>query len=263
MSKSSKKSNNKNKAKQEAHKRLKRIRLNIARANQCETPLSSFLLRTSIHPSSCQDDEDCTNFDLAFQPLHPGKNQDIVMVHEKGCIQFHKDPLKDCVLESCLALFQANMAELYKQSSWGLNIHEKREELKHCHARFLIVKSCKDDSNNEGNDQEKVLAFSHFRFEVDDEDNPSQEVLYLYEIQIDSSLQRNGLGKRLMDIIERIAQEMKMRKVVLTVFKHNQNAMRFYERLNYMIDDTSPSQFGEHADYEILSKVVFNGGNEG
>lgn len=272
-SRTSKKSNKKNKTKQETHKRLKRIRMNVARANQCENPLSLLVLPPPSKPCSSSslvlettDDDLLATFEMNFQPIDPDKEQ--ITTH-KVCIQFHKCPLREKVLESCLGLFQANMAEMYQQSSWGLNLNEKREELTHTRARYLIVTKCckekecsSDDSNLEGDDQDRVLAFSHFRFEVDDEDDPSQEVLYLYEIQIDSMVQRNGLGKRLMHVIELMAQQMKMRKVMLTVFKHNQNAMKFYERLNYTIDATSPSQFGENADYEILSKVVYDDESE-
>ena len=41
--------------------------------------------------------------------------------------------------DEMMELFHMNMSELYKQSSWGLNMEEKKEELQHHKARFLIV----------------------------------------------------------------------------------------------------------------------------
>ncbi len=169
-------------------------------------------------------------------------------------IKFHNSPLPPQILDSCLNLFKANMGTMYEKSSWGLDMKAKREELTHPNARFLIATF---DKQRDGDDD--VLAFAHFRFEVDDDDQPTREVLYLYEIQISSASQRSGLGKRMMQILEIVAMQMKMRMVMLTVFKNNQNAMKFYLKLKYQIDEISPSQFEEEADYEIMSKCVYKG----
>mmetsp|Transcript_31252 Transcript_31252/g.42329 ORF Transcript_31252/g.42329 Transcript_31252/m.42329 type:complete len:93 (-) Transcript_31252:59-337(-) len=66
-----------------------------------------------------------------------------------------------------------------------------------------------------------------------------------------------------MLVLERIAMQFGMKKVMLTVFKCNAVAMSFYvEKMGYQVDDTSPSCFGEDCSYEILSKVL-NGLNGG
>jgi ribosomal protein S18 acetylase RimI-like enzyme len=148
--------------------------------------------------------------------------------------------------ESILALFMDNMGEMYKESSWGLETEEKTEELKHPNARFLLV----DDASG------RLAGFVHFRFDYDDCDAPSQGVLYVYEIQIGELFRRQGLGKTLMQISERIASKAQLSKVMLTVFKKNQAAMDFYKGLAYEIDESSPSKHNEPADYEILSRRV-------
>ena len=44
---------------------------------------------------------------------------------------------------------------------------------------------------------------------------------------------------------------------MLTVFKANEDAVRFYERLQYEIDETSPSRCGvSTSSYEIMSKPL-------
>ena len=147
----------------------------------------------------------------------------------------------------CLDLFERNMGELYRNSSWGLDMEEKLTELRHDKARFLLLLD----------DNEKLAGFVHFRFEYDEEESPSCAVLYIYEIQIESIYRRCGIGKRLMNIPERIARNESMLKVLLTVFKSNQEAMSFYtKKMGYNIDETSPTKFGESADYEILSSLV-------
>jgi ribosomal protein S18 acetylase RimI-like enzyme len=42
-------------------------------------------------------------------------------------------------LEACLDLFMANMADMYRQSSWGLNKAQKRRDFKHPQARFILL----------------------------------------------------------------------------------------------------------------------------
>ena len=165
-----------------------------------------------------------------------------------------KDPAADAYqlawgspsLDDCSKLFQANMTDLYKQSSWGLDLEDKKEELSHSKARFVSLRA-------EGG---ALAAFLHFRFVMDDDENPSCVVLYVYELQIDKEHQRKGLGRRLMCLVEQLAAATNMTKVVLTVFRANKGAMEFYEKLGYTVDETSPSQHGEWTDYEILSKVV-------
>ena len=58
-----------------------------------------------------------------------------------------------------------------------------------------------------------------------------------------------------MLILEMVALTYDLPKLMLTVFKNNRAAMRFYtEKLNYVIDDSSPSKFGDSDEaYEILS----------
>jgi ribosomal protein S18 acetylase RimI-like enzyme len=151
------------------------------------------------------------------------------------------------MFEELLSLFERNMGELYKNSSWGLDTEEKSAELKHAKARYLLVETSK------GN---QLAGFVHFRFVYDDEEQPTEAVLYVYEIQIDEKFRRQGLGKKLMGISEQIGAKAEVSKVLLTVFKSNQAAMEFYKRLDYGIDYSSPSNHNEPADYEILSKSV-------
>ena len=159
------------------------------------------------------------------------------------CATSHQ--LRDGQFNDFLDLFRRNMAKLYETSSWGLNMEEKALELKHDKARFLLL------SNNE-NDEKKLAAFVHFRFEYDDEESPSCAVLYVYEIQIEEGYRRHGVGRRLMGILEAIAAKQEMSKILLTVFKANHDAMKFCEKLGYTVDDTSPS----NEDYVILSRTI-------
>lgn len=80
-------------------------------------------------------------------------------------------------------------------------------------------------------------------------------MLYVYELQVGASCRRLGLGEHLMKILELVALQFDMTKLMLTVFKNNHGAMGFYRsKLGYDIDENSPSKFGNADEsYEILS----------
>uniref|UniRef100_T1IYE8 N-alpha-acetyltransferase 40 n=1 Tax=Strigamia maritima TaxID=126957 RepID=T1IYE8_STRMM len=141
-----------------------------------------------------------------------------------------------------LALTRENMHTLsYEQSEWGWSEKVKLEELTNKKAWYLIVRT--PDGQN--------VAFVHFRFDLD----YGIEVLYCYEIQLNESVRRVGLGQYLMLILELIAKQNRMKKVMLTVFKHNVVGRSFFaKKLRYEVDETSPSC--RRTSYEILSKKM-------
>ncbi|CAH0487655.1 unnamed protein product [Peronospora farinosa] len=159
--------------------------------------------------------------------------------------------LSEATRASVVALFENNMKTLYQTSDWGYNSIAKHTELFEDDARYLLVY---DESDLVSNALTSLVGFAHFRFVEDD----GALVLYLYEIQLATRVQRHGLGKFLMQLLLLVARKQGMELVVLTVFKNNTEAMKFYrEQLGFEIDETSPSACGDDSqDYEILSKSV-------
>lgn len=74
-----------------------------------------------------------------------------------------------------------------------------------------------------------------------------------YEMQVEQSHQRKGLGAYMLSLLEKTAALWHMEFTVLTVLKNNPDAMKFYERLGFVVDESSPPK-SENAPYEILSK---------
>lgn len=145
-----------------------------------------------------------------------------------------------------LDLFERNMGDLYRKSSWGLDLQQKADDLAHRRARHLILYDEKDN----------VAAFCHYQFDYDDEENPERVVFYVYELQIEENYQRMGLGTKLMKCMEYLAQSADLDSVLLTVFFENVAAMAFYQNLGYEVDVSSPSKFNQREDYEILVRKV-------
>ncbi|XP_033191702.1 N-alpha-acetyltransferase 40 [Bombus vancouverensis nearcticus] len=140
-------------------------------------------------------------------------------------------------------IMERNMKSLYEQSDWGWDSVAKQKQLTEPTAWYLVATS-----------NEKFVGFSHFRFDID----YREEVLYCYEMQLESTVRRKGLGHFMMSALEAMASKNKMRKVVLTVLKLNPSAMQFFYSLGYKMDKTSPPA-SDQLDYIILSKAVDSG----
>merc|ERR1711936_1234598 len=140
-------------------------------------------------------------------------------------------------------LMQRNMKEMYVKSEWGWNEANKKAELMEGAAWYLLAREAETN---------KPVAFSHFRFDMDHDD----DVLYCYEIQLEESVRRKGLGKFMMKVLELMMMKADLLKIMLTVFKHNDVASKFFkEVLKYDIDETCPyDTVYEQFDYEILSR---------
>ncbi|XP_063991582.1 N-alpha-acetyltransferase 40 [Diachasmimorpha longicaudata] len=134
-------------------------------------------------------------------------------------------------------IMERNMKSMYEKSKWGWNTSSKRNELTDPLAWYLTARA-----------GDELVAFSHFRYDLDDK----VEVLYCYELQLEEKVRRKGLGRFMMKCLEDLAADSCMKKVVLTVFKHNPEARSFYEALGYKLDRTSPGDW-ESLDYIIIS----------
>eukprot|EP00116_Pleurobrachia_bachei_P005675 sb/3465937/ len=103
----------------------------------------------------------------------------------------------------------------------------------------------------------KVIAFAHFKFDFDEE----EEVLYCYEVQVVDEMRSKGVGKFMMQILELIGSTTSMKKMMVTVFKHNSRSIHFFKDvLKYTDDETSPRycdplEESEYC-YEIMSKPL-------
>ncbi|CAM9408053.1 unnamed protein product [Sphacelaria rigidula] len=119
-----------------------------------------------------------------------------------------------------------------------------------------------------GQGEARLAGYCHFRFAWDADENDDgegvggkEDVLYVYEIQVAPWATRRGLGRRMMQALELLANRHFMTKVMLTVFKENEQAMSFYTtKMRYCVDKDSPSNWDQPDEvYEILSKPTRHG----
>lgn len=163
-------------------------------------------------------------------------------------LQFKKSyALTPAEKKSLLNIFVTNMEGLYQQAGWGWDLAKEQKELFHITSRFLYLT---DRTKND-----EIVGFIMFRFEWDDEDEPEHPVIFVYQLQVESSSQHLGLGSYFMALMEQVSNRCKMWKIMLTCFKENRKAFNFYiNKIHYGIDVNSPSRGGyEEETYEILS----------
>lgn len=153
--------------------------------------------------------------------------------------------LKSAQKAVMMDILRDNMRIMYEAAGWGWKEVDKRKEVFDRRSRFLFISDPATES---------ILAYTVFRFEWDDEDEPEYPVVYCYELQVHQSAQKMGMGLVLMQMLQAIAKHLKFRKTALTCFKANTAAMNFYRKAGFDIDSCSPSKYGEMDEcYEILS----------
>jgi ribosomal protein S18 acetylase RimI-like enzyme len=130
----------------------------------------------------------------------------------------------------------------------------KQEEMSDPNGRFLLL----SDSTKISDKESPAAAFLYFQFLMEDslEADESVPVLYVLELAVERAFQGLGLGRSLMASAERIASSQGMEKVVLTVFKNNLAARKFYAALGYTVDEISSDEDDPSSSTLILSKSM-------
>ena len=186
-------------------------------------------------------------------------------------------------LGACFRLIEESSGEAYADSSMGWSPTKKRKEMKLPDLRYFLLRggaasAIEDGGEWEGNkgkgggvgegakegdgdgqsEEEggRVQGFASFMLTYED----GHEVIYLYEIHLSPALRGQNVGEALMRLVEEGGRRAGVSKAMLTTFKSNGGARRFYERLGYEEDEYSPrprkmrNGVVKEADYVILSK---------
>ncbi|MCJ1357876.1 MAG: hypothetical protein MMC33_007872 [Icmadophila ericetorum] len=157
-------------------------------------------------------------------------------------------------LNDCFRLIESTSASQYTQSSLGWKPKHKAKEMVLPDMRYLLVRRAGSDLTD---------GFLSFMLTYED----GHEVIYCYELHLDSSSRGCGLGTHLMGIMESVGRKVGVEKSMLTVFLENAAAVRFYERLGYGLDEFSPQPRRVrnrviNPDYVILSKALRSKGSD-
>ena len=164
--------------------------------------------------------------------------------------------------EACFGLIELTSSNAYDGSSVGWSPSKKRMEMKLPDMKYLIARrtSRSEKQKDESEPAKPILGFLSFMVTYED----GKEVIYCYEIHQSPEAQGLGLGRQLMMTCEDIGRRVGLEKIMLTVFKSNTKAMRFYERCGFGVDEYSPEPRRlrngtvKEPDYLILSKMLDN-----
>lgn len=164
--------------------------------------------------------------------------------------------LSDHEFDECLNLIASSSANDYASSSIGWSPKKKHKEMKLPDLRYILL-----IHPNPPPAADPVQGFLSFMLTYED----GHEVVYCYELHLAPALQRLGIGKHLMGVMEQVGMNVGVDKSMLTVFVKNQAASRFYEKLGYSTDDYSPEPRKlrngtvKLPTYTILSKSLRDG----
>jgi len=128
------------------------------------------------------------------------------------------------------------------EAEFGWKEKDKKEEMWSDHAWYLLART----------EEGKAVAFSHFRYDMDYDD----EVVYCYEIQVEKGYQRKGLGRFMMKVLEMLCLKADMLKLMVTIFKKDLPQAEFFKKaLKFEMDETSfVDTVNEQFEYEILCR---------
>jgi GNAT superfamily N-acetyltransferase len=240
-----------------------RSELLIIKAKQVEDPLSDLQnllcfsvkahnLKSSLaEKSSGPHQEDCFSTRSKDQGSCEDTNSPTTQNAEKNDIilSFKFEHLKSSAhmissgfMVWAFELIKSSLKALY-EPVWGWDDSKKMAQLQAASSRFIVAIT---EKNTE---RQTPAAFINYRLESYD----GSPACYLYEVMVDPSYQRLGLGAHMMGLVENMAWRLGMDRCVLTEFKANKAATVFYHKLGYKMDPTNPSS--STCGYMILSKT--------
>ncbi|KAM3532628.1 hypothetical protein NHJ13051_000091 [Beauveria bassiana] len=195
-----------------------------------------------------------TNQDFVEKYIQPRNNSDATWprwTHPKTREQYvtslrSPEDMQDAELEACFGLVERTSSHDYRRAAGGWHPEAKRAEMRSPGLRYILVRGApaeeatasSDESATENSgDGGEIRAFTSFMPTWED----NKPVVYCYEIHLLPELEGAGLGRLLMSHVTTAADRIgALHKTMLTCFTANARARRFYEKLGFAVDDSSP-----------------------
>ncbi|KAI9894924.1 MAG: hypothetical protein M1814_000144 [Vezdaea aestivalis] len=197
-------------------------------------------------------DDDIINSYMRLRNNPIGQRFELLSDVENGRLSLSlPKQLSELDFNACFSIIESTSRDTYKASSVGWSASKKRKEMKLPDMRYLLL-------NVSGH----VVAFLSFMVTFED----GIEVIYCYELHVDSNWRDRGIGKVLMDVMEGVGIAAGVKKAMLTVFMDNEGGRRFYRRHGYSFTKsfgrmvlTSGSRRYRTDDFSPTERVLRNG----
>eukprot|EP00823_Brevimastigomonas_motovehiculus_P003235 TRINITY_DN1953_c0_g1_i1.p1 TRINITY_DN1953_c0_g1~~TRINITY_DN1953_c0_g1_i1.p1 ORF type:complete len:341 (-),score=145.74 TRINITY_DN1953_c0_g1_i1:1-1023(-) len=201
------------------------------------------ILRNAIRDEKGNDKNILDGFSSFCKYQKNGQNLSIAFLSSK---QFSKE--KD-ISKFCFTLSKQNVQTIFNQSGYGWKDEEKKDDLSSKDSRFLIVRNANDQT---------LAGFVKLRFSLTGDavgEMTGLPTLYVDEIQFISSVQRKGVGKYLLVLIELIARKLHLSFIFIPLVK-GCTAMRslLINKLHYEVNKSFSTD--EEDPQELLSKKL-------
>lgn len=166
--------------------------------------------------------------DLKFKSNKDGQTYRIDMVYSADltCEQ----------TEWCFNLIHSTSYDAYRTSENGWRPDHKKKEMADPNLRYLLVRRENDSESLKTQSHEGLVGFSSCMLTIEDD----YETIYVYELHLEESARRTGLGRQLVSVAESIGRRAGMEKCMLTVFSCNESGEAFYRNMGYTEARDSP-----------------------
>eukprot|EP00924_Labyrinthula_sp_SR-Ha-C_P016125 snap_masked-scaffold_4-processed-gene-19.45-mRNA-1 protein AED:1.00 eAED:1.00 QI:0/-1/0/0/-1/1/1/0/211 len=128
--------------------------------------------------------------------------------------------------EQMFQMTKTNVKDAYIKNGWKWNDTAKKRELFSSSMSFLIVV----DSSG------KLKGFAALEALIEF----NTPTLYIYEIHVETSCRRSGIGNHLLTLSALLANKFKFSCLRSTVFKDNIPSLNLFKKAKYVLDTGSP-----------------------
>jgi GNAT superfamily N-acetyltransferase len=131
-----------------------------------------------------------------------------------------------------------NMEDRYEESGYGWDDEDKKKEFTEEGTRFLIVRASPEEDDTPGD----LLGFVHFRFSVQGDvvdRMAGVPCTFVWDMHLDESIQRKGLGRHLVMLLELISRREKMQMVCFPVQLYDEDTIAFLTAIRGYAPDIS------------------------
>lgn len=155
-------------------------------------------------------------------------------------------------LQWAFNITKSNMEVVYDASGYGWDDDDKMRELTEQGTRFLLIR----EKSAEGCPPGELRGFAHFRFTVQGEVldiMAGGPCIYLWDIQIDESIQRKGVGKHILMLLDLIGRRENMEYLSIPVQLNDDTTIEWISRIKgYAEDSNLPELIGFDSEMEVL-----------